>query len=78
MLDKKNEAREEMEKMAEQIRELKKIQDKWNKEETALKSSRIEVGTRKSFIDDPATILKGLLTKFQLTLSSMPDSQMCP
>lgn len=46
MLDKKNEAQEEMEKMAEQIRELKKIQDKWNKEETELKSSRIEVGTR--------------------------------
>ena len=31
-----------------------------------------------SFIDDPATILKELLTKFQLTLSSMPDSQMYP
>ena len=51
MLDNKSDAQKEMEKMAEQIRELKKIQDKWHKEETELKSSRIEVRTRESLIE---------------------------
>ena len=32
-----------MEQIAEQIRDLKKIAEKWNKEETELKSHRIEV-----------------------------------
>ena len=43
MCSRKDKAEEDMEQIAEQIRDLKKIAEKWNKEETELKSHRIEV-----------------------------------
>ena len=42
-MDTKDELTAAMEQLAEQIKEQKKVADQFNKEETELKSSRIEV-----------------------------------